>query len=129
MNEDGPVRLCCGQRHHSVECPDGLVMCCLCFHRYKPEDLSIDEATGKQIDVCIECKRREEELLKEKEVMKVFVAVATTEFCDQYIFTYYERPNPDDVKKLVWEFESGDEDEMDDYMEIVTVLIEESTVR
>jgi hypothetical protein len=56
--EDGlretPVRLCCGQRHWSVACPDGKVMCCICFHRFSQEDLSVDDQ-GQRWDVCPGC--------------------------------------------------------------------------
>lgn len=34
-----PVRLCCGQRHFGPVCPDGKVMCCLCFQRFDRKDL------------------------------------------------------------------------------------------
>lgn len=50
----GPVRICCGQRHWTTQCPDGLTMCCLCFSRFSVEELSTDEEGCKQ-DVCIAC--------------------------------------------------------------------------
>lgn len=56
---EGPVRLCCGQRHYGVQCPDGKVMCCMCFRRFKVEDLNINELSKKPEDVCKECARRE----------------------------------------------------------------------
>lgn len=34
-----PVRLCCGQRHWTVDCLDGMVMCCLCFDRVTKAEL------------------------------------------------------------------------------------------
>lgn len=43
MTPELPVRLCCGQRHVGAECPDGLVMCCLCFERVPKEQLVIME--------------------------------------------------------------------------------------
>jgi hypothetical protein len=54
-----PVRLCCGERHLTVACPDGLVMCCLCFHRFPQEKLWAD-ATGQRWDICRECGEAEE---------------------------------------------------------------------
>lgn len=50
-----PVRLCCGQRHYGVQCPDGLVMCCLCFSRFPVEQLHVDPSDGRRVDVCIGC--------------------------------------------------------------------------
>lgn len=37
-----PVRLCCGMRHYGALCPDGKVMCEVCFDRFPPEDLFTD---------------------------------------------------------------------------------------
>lgn len=55
----GPVRACCGQRHRTVECPDALVMCCLCFHRVRKDQLHVLD-DGSLEDVCIPCTEREE---------------------------------------------------------------------
>lgn len=64
MNMDQPpVRLCCGQRHWSVQCPDGLVMCCLCFYRFPLEELA--EEDGFKVDICQKC-HDEEKLVMEK---------------------------------------------------------------
>ena len=41
-----PVRICCGKRHLSVDCPDGHVMCCLCFDRFPVSDLNFAENGG-----------------------------------------------------------------------------------
>lgn len=49
-----PVRICCGQRHFGAQCPDGLVMCCLCFERV-PVDRLVRDATGAPVDVCLRC--------------------------------------------------------------------------
>jgi hypothetical protein len=49
-----PVRLCCGQRHEGAVCPDGLVMCCLCFSRFAAEDLHVTADGGRE-DVCNGC--------------------------------------------------------------------------
>ena len=50
-----PVRLCCGQRHAGVQCPDGLVWCCMCFERFPVDQLYLDPADGKRVDVCQTC--------------------------------------------------------------------------
>lgn len=49
-----PVRLCCGQRHWGVGCPDGLVMCCLCYHRFPLAELFLDQ-DGDRWDMCVPC--------------------------------------------------------------------------
>jgi len=49
-----PVRLCCGQRHRGVQCPDGLVMCCVCFDRFQVHLLNRDVA-GTLENVCKGC--------------------------------------------------------------------------
>lgn len=54
-----PVRLCCGQRHWTVQCPDGKVMCCVCFSRFELEQLHIDE-DGDRENVCIPCAEHNE---------------------------------------------------------------------
>jgi len=53
-----PVRLCCGQRHFGPICPDGLVMCCICFKRVRQEDLNTT-TDGKKEDVCLKCAETE----------------------------------------------------------------------
>lgn len=53
-----PVRLCCGQRHWGIVCPDGKVQCCLCFSRFDVEDLS-ETVDGDKQDVCRECAEME----------------------------------------------------------------------
>lgn len=50
-----PVRICCGQRHLGPKCPDGKVMCCICFDRFDEEDLMTDPKDGKKWDVCKGC--------------------------------------------------------------------------
>lgn len=49
-----PVRLCCGQRHWGCVCPDGRVMCCICFGRYETHELYVD-STGVTWDMCSGC--------------------------------------------------------------------------
>lgn len=49
-----PVRLCCGKRHYDGVCPDGKVMCQLCFGRFDLEDLN-KLPTGEYEDVCKGC--------------------------------------------------------------------------
>ena len=51
---EAPVRLCCLQRHWGPICPDGKVMCCLCFERFEIEDLTEAE-NGQKQDVCRDC--------------------------------------------------------------------------
>jgi hypothetical protein len=48
-----PVRLCCGQAHNGVVCPDELVMCCLCFDRVTQDQLNV--VNGIKEDVCKDC--------------------------------------------------------------------------
>ncbi len=59
MNDQarGPVRPCCGQRHTGVQCPDGLIMCCLCFDRVSVDQLSLVD--GMPENVCRPCAERE----------------------------------------------------------------------
>lgn len=65
---DAPFRVCCGQQHFGPVCPDGLVMCPICFRRNPKERLHILEggdgtdATSAPIysDVCRTCHEREE---------------------------------------------------------------------
>ena len=60
--DEAPVRLCCGQRHWTVACPDGKVMCCLCFNRFEQDELH-EDGEGRW-DVCIACHEHEEEVMK-----------------------------------------------------------------
>lgn len=48
-----PMRSCCGQRHYGPLCPDGKVMCCLCFGRFSPDELNVVD--GHLEDVCKPC--------------------------------------------------------------------------
>lgn len=52
------VRLCCGQSHDGPICPDGKVMCCLCFDRFEVAGLHITE-DGTPEDVCKGCAEME----------------------------------------------------------------------
>ena len=58
------VRLCCGQDHGGPGCPDGLVMCCICFNRFQLENLWTDE-DNVQWDICLACGLEEENYGKE----------------------------------------------------------------
>ena len=58
LDREPPVRLCCFQRHWGVVCPDGLVMCELCFGRFLQDDLYI-EADGQKVNICRDCGERE----------------------------------------------------------------------
>lgn len=54
MLDEAPVRLCCGKRHYGVVCPDGMVMCQLCYDRFPKDKLFRDEE-GYYHDICVEC--------------------------------------------------------------------------
>jgi len=58
MLPEDPVRLCCGKRHSGVVCPDGLVMCCLCFHRFRVIELHVTDEGPE--DACLKCAADEE---------------------------------------------------------------------
>lgn len=49
-----PVRPCCGQRHWTIACPDGRVMCDLCYDRFELAGLYVD-AAGTRWNICITC--------------------------------------------------------------------------
>jgi hypothetical protein len=59
LNEP-PVRNCCFQRHWGVVCPDGKVMCCLCFERFELSELHVDD-DGSREDVCLRCYEYEQQ--------------------------------------------------------------------
>lgn len=59
MLKEIPVRLCCGQRHWGAVCPDGKIMCQLCYNRFWPNELHIDE-NGQVWDICANCKAEED---------------------------------------------------------------------
>ena len=40
MEHNMMVRLCCGQRHSGTVCPDGMVVCCICFERVSQQQLN-----------------------------------------------------------------------------------------
>ena len=54
-----PVRLCCGQRHWGVLCPDGKVMCCICFSRFPESGLFVN-SEGRREDICVSCAKKME---------------------------------------------------------------------
>lgn len=58
MVSHAPVRLCCGQRHFGVVCPDGRVMCCLCFERCEQGELNV-ASDGQKENVCKKCAEEE----------------------------------------------------------------------
>ena len=60
MSQTIPVRLCCGRRHLGPICPDGKVMCCLCFERVDRDKLN-ETPDGLKKDVCIKCAQKEHE--------------------------------------------------------------------
>ena len=66
MNEP-PTRLCCGQKHYGPICPDGKIMCCICFGKFDISQLSLDKESGFPCDVCKECKAHEDKIMESKE--------------------------------------------------------------
>lgn len=54
MLSEPPVRLCCGQAHWGVVCPDGDVMCCVCFERVPAPDVWEDTKGGRW-NMCKAC--------------------------------------------------------------------------
>lgn len=66
MPEFIPHRLCCGQAHWGVICPDGKVMCCICFSRFSQDELHVDE-NGDREDVCKPCGEIEDRWKEEHE--------------------------------------------------------------
>ena len=67
MNEPnpGPIRLCCGQRHWTVACPDGLVLCGMCFHRKPIEEMNV-LPDGARENVCVLCAEDERRRIEAK---------------------------------------------------------------
>ena len=59
-----PARLCCGERHYGAQCPDGLVMCCLCFDRFPVGELNVGE-DGRPENVCKGCTAIEQQVLQD----------------------------------------------------------------
>lgn len=57
-----PVRLCCAEAHYTSICPDGKVMCQLCFNRFEIDDLNVVsiDFEGQHEDVCRGCAEREQ---------------------------------------------------------------------
>ena len=55
---EAPIRLCCMKRHFGAQCPDGLVMCCLCFKRFPLVKLG-KTRDGEPTDVCVYCAEME----------------------------------------------------------------------
>lgn len=58
-----PFRVCCGRQHLGPVCPDGKVMCCICFDRVPQDQLAVDPEDGQRVDVCIPCRKWEVERL------------------------------------------------------------------
>lgn len=65
MLDEPPTRLCCGQKHYGVVCPDGKVMCCLCFDRFDVKGLNVTE-DGRPEDVCRECAEEEAKIIEKR---------------------------------------------------------------
>lgn len=54
-----PTRVCCGQPHYGSVCPDGKVMCCVCFARLPIDQLHV-LPDGHREDICQSCAEHEE---------------------------------------------------------------------
>ena len=63
LPSDPPYRLCCGQQHYSAQCPDGKVMCGLCYNRFDTSDLWVDD-DGIWVDVCKVCEIADKQVPK-----------------------------------------------------------------
>lgn len=55
----------------------------------------------------------------------VWVANAFTESCEHYTFVFDYEPTEEQIKKEIWNFESGAEDEFDFYLDTTSVYIDE----
>lgn len=64
-----PARLCCGHHHYGPVCPDGRVLCQLCFTRIKPEELYV-RPDGTLEDVCKACVLLEKQAFAQIETNK-----------------------------------------------------------
>lgn len=53
-----PYRLCCGKQHLGVECPDGKVLCCMCFERVEQSELNV-LPDGTKENCCKRCAAKE----------------------------------------------------------------------
>ena len=62
-----PHRLCCGQRHSGIICPDGKVMCCICFSRFSQDDRAVDPEDGLKRNACKKCQETEDRWKEEHE--------------------------------------------------------------
>lgn len=50
-----PFRSCCGKQHAGHVCPDGLIMCHLCFERFLPEHIDM----SGYYPACVFCREEE----------------------------------------------------------------------
>ena len=60
MLDKPPVRLCCSSRHYGCVCPDGKVMCIICYNRVTIDKLHL-LPNGKREDVCQSCADKEKD--------------------------------------------------------------------
>lgn len=64
-----PIKLCCFRprsEHAGPQCPDGLVMCCLCFGRVGIDMLAVED-DGMKVDVCKPCRAAEDAELERRD--------------------------------------------------------------
>jgi hypothetical protein len=60
-----PYRLCCGQQHWGPVCPDGKIMCQLCYERFDRHELNVpNPLDGIPEDVCQKCADHEDMMLR-----------------------------------------------------------------
>jgi hypothetical protein len=59
--DEAPIRVCCFQRHFGVVCPDGLIMCQLCFARFPKEQLN-KLPDGTYENICSHCAEQEKRM-------------------------------------------------------------------
>lgn len=50
----GPTKICCGQKHWSVTCPDGKTMCILCFNKFSVDQLAKPDGVA-YMNICKPC--------------------------------------------------------------------------
>lgn len=55
------------QEHDGPQCPDGKVMCCLCFERFAVDELDLDPSDGKRWDACKPCAEHERTQIAERD--------------------------------------------------------------
>ena len=60
-DSNAPFRICCGKQHWGAVCPNGTVMCCMCFYNVTQDKLHV-LPNGMKEDCCQECYNKEHKL-------------------------------------------------------------------